>query len=204
MRLADVRVERLDRFARVVASHYLVCTVLVSLISDDKQELLETVVVETRTGHPAPLEWERWRRLRLDTRPVFDAEGRDTLPGPGDLEHAWQYAVVRVERQLAKTLASHTRQAAVRRDVEEARARSYFEENEADLRRRLERAQASADTTPEVAHRAAALAQKLAANQAEWERRQADIAAKHRLMVRFTLLNAGLITQPKLVARVRV
>lgn len=201
--------------------HYLLMTFRVSYISDERREELRTVVVDSGSLQPSLLLQRLWEsppslagdvlyfpdRLRpagvswpqpvfLASRPDFYISGMDQLPGWNDLELIYKRALTLLERQVADSIATYQRRTARLSDVERARVTAFYDDTEAELLRRMSRADSD--------DRRRALQAKLEACRLERGRKLADIVAKYRLRVVFKLLNAAVITQPKVRTRLKV
>lgn len=80
--------------------------------------------------------------------------------------------------------------------MESLRINTFYDDTKDELRRRLER-------TEEPEHRRT-LEHKIEASEVERERKLADAGAKHHLRVALSLLNAAIISQPKVSGRVQL
>ncbi|MBI4493746.1 MAG: hypothetical protein HY690_13220 [Chloroflexi bacterium] len=210
-----------DGVEMAFACHHVLMNFRVSYVSDEKREELRTVVVDVHSLQPAPLLQRLWARLPASSegvftipaelrpagvtwsRPVavmpqpdFYLSDRDELPSRGTLETLHQRTVALLEREIAESIATYQRHAARQLELERLRIETFYADSEAELQRRLERA--------ETDERRAAVQAKIEAGRLDCQRKLADIQAKHRLRVVVQLLNAAFITQPKVRTHVKV
>jgi len=203
-----------DGVEHAFAAHYLLLNYRVSYVSDEKREELHTVVLDTRTRQASDLLGRFWQRrpapehdrlpipealrpagvtwpepIVLTPRPSAHFVEDDRLPNRAALEELRERALTLLERQIAGSLAGYRRRAENLLELERARIDAFFDDTEAELRRREARTEDPA--------RREAIQSKLEAARLDRERKYADLAAKHKLRVVVKLLNAAIITQPK-------
>ena len=136
---------------------------------------------------PAGVSWPK--PVALTTSPSAHLIEDEQLPNRAALEDLRQRALTLLERQIANSLAGYQRRAQNLLELERARIDAFFDDTEAELRRREARTEDPA--------RRQGIQDKIAAARLDRERKHADLAAKHRLRVVVKLLNAAIITQPK-------
>lgn len=203
------------------ACHHVLYNFKVAYVSDEKREELRTVVVDGSSGQPAPLLEELWESLpvsfggqyhfpeslrppgaswpapvSLSVHPEARLADTDQLPDAKALEVLYRRAGEILRAQIADTLGTYRRRAIRRLEMERARIGAFYDDTEAELRKRLARA--------ETDERRESIELKLEANQLDRERKLADIVAKHRLRVVVTPLSAAFITQPKVRTHVKI
>jgi len=197
--------------------HYLRFSFKVAFVSDEKQEQLVSVLIDVNSGQPAWELDEAWGRVFLEREAwlvdvpqaplawhpkapsgALAARAVDAAdPLAEDALHVLQErAAQAVARKAAPTLEALHRRTARRLELDLARLQSFYDDTEADLRRRLARTE---DTG-----RRGSLEEKLAFAQADREHKLADVRAKYRLRLVLDLINVALITQPKLALAARV
>lgn len=203
-----------DGVEHAFASHYVLLNYRVSFVSDEKREELHTVVLDTISRQPADVLQRFWERrptsehdrlyipedlrptgvtwpepIILTARPSLHLIEADHLPDRPALESLQQRALTVLERQIADSLAGYRRRADHLLELERARIDAFFDDTEAELRRRQARTEDPA--------RRQGIQDKIEAARLDRERKYADLAAKHKLRVVVKLLNAAIITQPK-------
>ena len=178
------------------ACHYLLFNFQVSYLSDEKREEVHTVVVDSGTLQPAPTLQAEWQRMRLEPKRDFYVPDAERLPDAARLAAVYQRAIELLQKQIANSVTSYRRRASRHFEMEGLRINAFYEDTGEELRRRLQRT--------EEPERRRILEQKIEASEAERQRKLADAAAKHHLRVGLTLLNAAVITQPKVRGRVQV
>ena len=140
---------------------------------------------------------QAWDKLHIAPHREFDAVGMDSLPDAERLNVIHRRAATILERQIADSIGAYRKRTTRSLELENLRINTFYGDTEAELKRRAARA----DATEE---RRETIQRKIEASNLERQRKLADIAAKHRLRVVFTLLNAAVITQPKVRSTVRV
>lgn len=178
------------------ACHYLLFNFQVSYLSDEKREEVRTVILDAGTLQPALKLEEGWQRMRLEPARAFHVTDVDRLPDAARLAAIYRRAVQLLQHQIAESVASYRRRASRHFEMESVRINTFYDDTREELRRRSDRT--------EEAERRKTLEQKMEASEAERERKLADVSAKHHLRVSLTLLNAAVITQPKVRGRVQV
>ncbi len=179
--------------------HLLQVNFKVALITDEKREQFTSVWMDVQGGHPVedltpemhlPLEAEahlpplpaaplRW----LPAQPAGDQIPPEALAAL--LEAAAQEAVRRLTGPIERLQARAVRYL----NLDRARLEQYYDDMEADLTRRLARAQ---DEARQVLAKG-----RLEAIRAERVAKLADVEAKYRLRLEFEPINLALITLPK-------
>ena len=188
--------------------HYLRFNFKVAFVTDEKQEELVSILMDVNSGQPA---WElddAWDRVFLEREPDLpdipqaplawhpDKSGDSSPLSRETLRLLQERAARAVARKAAPTLEALQRRTARHLELAMARLQTFYDETEADLRRRL------AHTEDERRRRS--LEEKLAFAQADREAKLADIRAKYRLRLVLELINVALISQPKLALTVRM
>jgi hypothetical protein len=183
--------------------HYLQVNFKAALVSDEKREQLVTVWMHGQGGYAVkglteetylPLESEP-ALPNLPVAPLRWLPGRDLGSAQALsilLERAAQAAVRLLEADIERLQA----RAAHFFELDRARLESYYDDIEADLQRRLARAQDDS--------RRATLEGKLEAVRAERATKLADVEAKYRLRVELEPINVALIAQPKLCLQMQI
>ncbi len=185
--------------------HYVLFNFKVSYISDEKQESLVTLLMDLDAGRPAIEVQEMWGGVILDTEqrfrklPEASLAYRPEVPPLSEesLRELSQRAAQAMEERIAPIIASYQRKIARRLELDQARLNDFYNETRKELERRLRRAEGDEE-------RRRSIEEKLAFTEMERERKLTDIEAKHRLRVVLELINAALISLPKLVTRVQV
>ena len=221
MKLTNARFLPASGVEFAFACHHVLFNFRVAYVSDEKREEIRTVVVDATTLQPAPLLQQLWEGLpehpgdtcyfpeslrpagaswpapvSLDVRPEFQLSDADRLPDARELGTLYRRAGELLEEQIADTLGTYRRRAARRLEMERQRINTFYDDTEAELRKRLARA--------ETDDRRRSIEAKLEANRLDREHKLADIAARYRLRVVATLLSAALMTQPKVRTHVRI
>lgn len=178
------------------ACHYLIFNFQVSYLSDEKREEVHTVVVDSGTLQPAPRLQEGWRRMRLEPKRDFYAPDADCPPNAASLTAAYQRSIQLLQIQIAATVATYQRRASRHFEMESLRINTFYDDTKDELRRRLERT--------EEPERRRTLEHKIEASEVERKRKLADAGAKHHLRVALSLLNAAIVSQPKVSGRVQL
>jgi hypothetical protein len=209
--LANARFQTIPRaIERMAVGHYIRFNFKASLMSDEKQERLVSVLMYAQGGYAInQTELEQATALieadsgltHMQVIPLAwtpSAEAEEKAPGPlsraaltGLLERAKSGAT----RELAAPM-DHLRQRAQRHlELDRARLEQYYTDLQTDLERRLNKA------SPE---RQPALADKLAAVQVERQNKLLDIEAKYELRLTLELINLSVIVQPKVTLLMQI
>lgn len=178
------------------ACHYILFNFQVSYLSDEKREEVRAVAVDAGSLQAAPRLQEGWSRMSLEPRRAFHVSDVDNLPDATRLSAVYERAIQLLRRRIDEGIASFKRRASRHLEMEELRINSFYDDTRSELERRLERTE-----DPE---RKKTLQRKIEACEAERAAKLADVAAKHRLRVTVTPLNAAVITQPKVRGRLKV
>ena len=204
--------------------HYLRFNFKVAFVSDEKQEELVSILMDVNSGQPAWELDEAWGRVFLEREPrlsdvpqaplAWHAEGstirlrlRQSSAVPSsksdasplseeNLQLLQERAAQAVARKASPTLEALQKRTARRLELDLARLQTFYDDTEADLRRRLDRT--------EDEGRRGSLEEKLAFAQADREHKLADARGKYRLRLVLDLINVALISQPKLALAVRI
>lgn len=212
-RVADARI-RADGDEVPFASHVLVLNFQVSYISDERREEVRTIALDTLTRQRAPLFERLWRRapvtsdgvlfipdalrparaswpepLSLALRPTHHLVDQDRLPSRAELDLLERHALRELEAQIGDTLDAYRRRTKRHLELEQGRINVFFDDTEAELRRRLTRADGE--------ERRASIEAKIEVNRLDRARKLADLEAKHRLRIVVRPINAAIVTQPK-------
>jgi hypothetical protein len=176
----------------------------VTLLSDEKEEKLASILMDLNRGLPATELEAEASHLFLEreprTRPLADAPllWQSDLP-PLSLESLallQDRAAQAITTRLGATLRAWQGRAARRLELDLARLQAFYDDTEANLRRRLERTD-----DPEQQQR---INEKLAFARSDREHKITDARAKYQLRLVLELINAELISQPKLALIARV
>ncbi len=177
-----------------------------TLLSDEKQEQIVSVVLDVQAGHAVRDPELLARLVTSETETAFDhlPLARPRWPGAGETLDAatWQALLPRAQAAAEAALQERlaTQQARNQRflALDLARLEAYYSSLERDLRKRLERADA------DEADRRNAVESKIAALHAERKAKLADIRARYTLRVELELINTLLTIQPKLFLPVEI
>jgi hypothetical protein len=176
----------------------------IALLSDEKEERLASVLMDLNRGLPAmELEAEA-NRLFLEREPRSGPLAAAPLLWRSDLSPLsleslallQERAAQAVTTRLGATLRAWQGRAARRLELDLARLQAFYDDTESDLQRRLERSD-----DPDQQQR---INEKLAFARSDREHKIADARAKYQLRLVLELVNAELISQPKLALAVRV
>jgi hypothetical protein len=184
--------------------HYVRFNFKVSLIADEKRELILPMWMDLQNGYPVPgADIERLGILDLDndyaqTPPAAASwiEGHPLSPNvlAGLLERARQS----VTGELGDTLSHLQKRLARFLELDRARLNDYYADLLKDAERRLKKADGL------TADRHSALESKIAAIVAERESKLADVEQKYRLRVQLELVSLAVIALPKLDLTVEI
>ncbi|MBI2865386.1 MAG: hypothetical protein HYX94_12605 [Chloroflexi bacterium] len=178
------------------ACHYVLFDFVVSYISDEKREEIRTVIVDSSSLQPGNRLQQAWDKVRISPHREFVVADYDALPDLARLKTVYRRAAVLLERQIADTIVAYRRRTNRHLELENLRINTFYDDTIEELKRRADRA----DTD----ERRLSIEQKIEAGDLERRSKIADIVAKHKLRVVFTLLNAAVVTQPKVRSKVRV
>ena len=221
VKLTNARFRPSSGVEMAFACHHMLVHFRVAYVSDERREELRTVVVDASSSQSAPLLQRIWESLpdrfegaihfpeslrppgaswpapiSLAPRPESQFSDTDLLPDAQRLAALYRRAGELLRTQIAGTLGTYRRRAARRLDMERLRIEAFYDDTEAELRRRLARV--------EIDERRGSIELKLEANRLDREHKLADIAARHRLRVVVTPLSAAYITQPKVRMRLAI
>jgi hypothetical protein len=176
----------------------------VTLLSDEKEEKLASILMDLNRGLPAAeLEAEAERLFlerELRSRPLADAPllwQSDLSPlSLESLALLQDRAAQAITTRLGARLRAWQGRAARRLELDLARLQAFYDDTEANLRRRLERTD-DLDQQQRIN-------EKLAFARSDREHKISDAQAKYQLRLVLELINAELISQPKLALTARV
>ncbi|MCP5099818.1 MAG: hypothetical protein GY943_30045, partial [Chloroflexi bacterium] len=187
-----------------VRSTYIRFNFKAAIISDEKKELLVSLLMDAHSGHPV-MQTELIEAKANDIEPdiilrsLSDAPIRwkpdDGRPLKSPLDERTLTALLErgktaVLDELADTLKELQKRVSRFRELDKARLTTYYDELEHDLQHRLKTA--SKD-------RKSSLQDKLSAIQTERTLKLTDVDERYRVKLELTLLNLLIIQQPKLV-----
>jgi len=224
LRLANARLTPDPRQTEARAlHHYVRFTFQAALITDEKHEQLVAVLMDAQNGYAVPELADPSGRASgrshlgsasgrsLEHQAILEAENTFKnlpvapprwLPAESDplarraLEGLLERATGAARDALADPIERLTHRATRFLELDRARLTQYYDDIEADLTRRRDRA---GDES-----RRASLQDKLEAAQVERQAKLADVEAKYRLRVELQLLNVLVITVPKLTLQVEI
>ncbi len=185
-----------------VLGHYVHFTFKVTLVTDEKHEHLVSVLLDAQNGWPVSAA-AILRQAPLEDKPAF-AHLSSAAPRwiaaesslvPTALDGLLQRARTAVLAEMAEVLDAVRRRSTRYLGLDQARLEQYYDDLARDLQRRLQRSDDE---------RRPALQDKLAAVQAERERKLADAEARYRLRIDLELITAQVIVQPKLILPMRI
>ena len=186
--------------------HYLHCNFKITLVGEEKQEELATVVMDVQAGH-AVRDAAILRRLdvfamesELADLPV--APPRWLGAGPTFSAETLQALLPRAEHALRQDMAGQVAALVARMErhlaLDLARIGDYYDDLTTDLQRRRAR------LSEEDAVRGQNLDDKLAALEAERTAKLQDVHARYAVRVEMELINVLLLTQPKVILPVTI
>ena len=177
----------------------------VSLVSDEKRELVKPVWMNLQGGHAvdgaeiehqAVLESENGYRYLKQAGPTWRAlSPGESFLSPGVLNDLLKRAAQAVIDELAPNLESMESRMRRFLELDRARLQGYYDDLEMDLKRRSQRASGERRT---------ALEEKLSAVAAEREIKLADAEQKYHIQVELELINLAVISQPKVALEVKI
>ncbi len=182
--------------------HYVRFNFKVSLVADEKRELILPIWMHLQEGYPVNgSEIERLAVLDVENQfqslepapPSFinqiNPVGEEVLQAV--LEHARQST----RRELGDTLLGLHKRLQRYLELDRARLDQYYDDLKKDAERRLQKAEEG---------RRATLEAKVAAIEAEHHSKLIDVEQKYRLRIELDLANLAVITQPKLDLTVEI
>ncbi|MHB8626864.1 MAG: hypothetical protein ACYDBJ_08040 [Aggregatilineales bacterium] len=188
-----------DSFEIRQVFHYVRFNFRATFISDEKHEVLTSVVLLAQTGQSMSHSEQVERLMSLQTTP--DWKGLSAAPlrwlksaqpdSEACLNGLLDRAVTAATEQLAPSLIPLQQHAARYLELDSARLKAYYGELQTDLEKRLART--------EDPHKVQDIQQKILTVEAELRSKLSDIAAKHDLRTTLELLNFAIIEQPKVV-----
>ena len=173
----------------------------VSLIADEKRELILPILMDLQTGYSRKLdEIERVALFDLENQfpelPTAALLWSQDLPlSSAALAGLLELARASVPFELGDTLDSLQRRLQRFLELDRARLNDYYDDLEKDSRRRLQRAEE--DRRP-------ALEAKLKAISTERSSKLVDVEQKYHLHIQLELVNLAVIAQPKLDLTVEI
>ena len=186
---------------KITLHHYVCFNFKVSLIADEKRELILPLWMDLQNGYPVnSAEIERLSTLEGDAlHSALSPAPLTWNSAPPLSTQAFQALLERARlaapAQMGETLASlHIR---LQRflDLDRARLNDYYDDLTTDAQRRLSKADEE---------RRPALEAKLAAITSERQSKLADVEQKYHLHVQLELINFALIAQPKIDLMVEI
>jgi hypothetical protein len=175
--------------------HYVRFNFKVSLIADEKRELILPLWMDLQNGFPV-------KGADVERSAIFDNENQfSTTPpaaltwgnepplSPKALSDLLERARLSVPFELSETLDALQKRLGRFLELDCARLNDYYDDLRKDAHRRLQKAED--DRRP-------ALESKLAAIESERESKLADVEQKYHLHIQLELINLALIAQPKL------
>ena len=185
--------------------HYLRFNFKVSLISDEKQEFMLSTVMDVQGGY-AVRDAEQLERLELyETQPAFDGlpvapapwrEGADPLAADSLATETYNALLPRAKEaaldEMADTLAALQARANRHLQLDRARIEGYYDDLEADLKRRRDRVVGVNEGRRSDAE------EKLAALHAERQTKLEHLAARYQVRIEMELISLLLLVQPKI------
>ncbi|MBX3049928.1 MAG: hypothetical protein KF753_00565 [Caldilineaceae bacterium] len=187
--------------------HYLRFNFKVTFVSDEKQEFLVSIVMDAQNGYAITDAQHLQRLLSTGTTPGYPhmsvAPPRWLGAGAIDAAQTYQALLERAQKALESQLSPRmiAMQQRIQRflELDQARIKEYYDALEADLRRRLERAESS-----ESGRGIKGNQEKLAAVQGERTAKLSDIHARYQLRLEIELVNVQRIVQPKVMLPVEI
>ena len=169
----------------ILRCHYAQFHFKVTFLSEERRERLYVVPINLWSNQPNPLLAERLPTLALEETPSLDL-----LEAPRvSAEESYATARRALREQMGEEIARHQERIRKRFAVEFGRIRDYYAQAIQESQRRRER---EGDEG-----RAEALAQKIAAAEAERERKLRELGETYRLRLRARLTSVRLLSQPK-------
>jgi hypothetical protein len=213
--LANARLQTVPHTDEQVAlGHYLRFNFKASLVTDEKQERLVTVLMHVQGGYPVSNQAEvaqaaTPREASPDLAGLPLAPLAWTPPPPpkglppgqppltaGVLAGLLERAKAGAAQELAEPLANLRRRSQRHLELDRARLEQYYTDLQTDLERRL--ARASVERQPALQDKAGG------GVRAERHNKLLDIAAKYELRLELELINLAVIAQPRIILPVQV
>jgi hypothetical protein len=196
--------------------HYARFNFKVSLIADEKRELILPVWMDLQNGYPvngAEIERlaildEESQFLHVQPAPAF--WNREPALSPKTLSALLERARQSVPAELGDTLTHLQKRLERFLELDRARLNSYYADLLKDAKKRLQKVDAStssatgASTGSATDDRHAALETKIEIINAERESKLADVEQKYHLRIQLELVNFAVIAMPKLDLTVEI
>lgn len=188
-----------DSFETRQIFHYVRFNFRATFTSDEKNEVLTSIVLQAQTGQPVLQSEQLEQLLSLKTTP--DWHGLSSAPlrwinnVPVDSETCLagllDRALTAAADKLAPSLIPLQKHAARYFELDSARLKAYYGELQADLEKRLART--------EDPHKIQDIQHKILTVVTELASKLSDVAMKYELRTTLDLLNFAIIEQPKVV-----
>ncbi len=181
--------------------HYVRFNFKVSLVADEKRELVLPVWMDLQNGYPVDgAEIERLgildeenHFLHLPSAPAF--WNNQPALSPKTLSALLERARQAVPFELGETLSNLQKRLAHFLELDRARLNDYYDHLLKDAKKRLQKTEED---------RRAALETKIEVIQAERESKLLDVEQKYHLRIQLELVNLAIIAVPKLVLTVEI
>jgi hypothetical protein len=191
---------------RAALHHYLRFNFKATLLSDEKQEQIVSVVLDVQAGHAVHDPEHLARLASSETETAFAAlplarprwRGAGDALAPATVEALLLRAQATAEVELQARLAAQQARNQRFLQLDEARLADYYDALERDLQRRLARADAG------EGERRSGIEAKIQALHSERSAKLADVQARYSLRVELELINLLLTVQPKLLLPVEI
>ncbi len=187
--------------------HYLRFNFKVALISDEKQELIVSPVMNVQGGYAVGDNEVLERLDSFETTSAFSGlsiatqcwQDAETAISPGTFNALLSRAEHAVREDMADTL--HNLQTRMERHLalDRARIADYYDDLERDMRRRRDNLGAG-----EAEQRRSSAEEKLTALQAERQAKLEDVAGRYQMRLELELVNILLIEQPKILLPITI
>ena len=188
--------------------HYARFNFKVSLISDEKRELILPIWMDAQGGYAVKgAEIERQAILDMENsfqhlQPAAAFWNNEPPLAPKTLAALLERARKSVADELGDTLAGLQKRLRRFLELDRARLNEYYADLLKDVERRLQKADVSTGST--ALDRRPALETKRAAITAERQSKLEDVEQKYHLRIQLELLNVAVIAQPKLDLTVEI
>jgi hypothetical protein len=187
--------------------HYLRFNFKVTFVSDEKQESLASIVMDAQNGYAVSDPLHLQRLFSTETTPGYPhmSVASPRWLGAGDIDSAQTYQALleraqkTLESQLSPRMTAMQQRIQRFLELDQARIEEYYDALEADLRRRIERAEGS-----ESGRGIKGNQEKLVAVQGERTAKLSDIRARYQLRLELELVNVQRIVQPKVILPVEI
>jgi hypothetical protein len=181
--------------------HYVRFNFKVSLVADEKRELVLPVWMDLQNGYPvngAEIEWlgildEESQFSHIPSAPAF--WNNESALSPKTLSALLERARQAVPQELGETLSNLQKRLARFLELDRARLNNYYDDLLKDAQRRLQKADEE---------RRPALEAKIGVIQAERESKLLDVEQKYHLRIQLELVNLAIIAIPKLDLTVEI